>query len=304
MVLAVAPQESFELKSSVDTVKKVERPAIPQHATENETQAGKLKSQLKSLLVKYEGSTKHPDVLKVIDQLAEINPSKENCMKLPSFEGEFCALTSPNFPGRIKNENGPSDLVQYTLGRLSFNIFQPNKLVCTLRTVRNRVDPTCIPGKEGLKTFTYDLICDITIHTPDGDLPATLVNKAVCYEDTKVNNRCMVSFSGGSLAPAEEVKADPEKLKLWSKTFEGAYSKAEGERSYAGKVFQFLLKLLLGLTLPSDDSVLEHTSHFEMKRAPHGYLDMLYQDDDVRITKGNRGTIVVVERCAPTVTSQ
>ena len=35
---------------------------------------------------------------------------------------------------------------------------------------------------------------------------------------------------------------------------------------------------------------------FEMKRCPHGYIDVLYLDEDLRITRGNRGTIVIVER--------
>mmetsp|Transcript_25723 Transcript_25723/g.39478 ORF Transcript_25723/g.39478 Transcript_25723/m.39478 type:complete len:302 (-) Transcript_25723:169-1074(-) len=292
---AVVPEQSNLAESSSDVRKPVDVER-PQHEVKTHSLTGELKASLKTLLARHNGSTKHPDVIKVIDQLKELNPAKDNCASLPNFLGEFTALTSPNFPGRIKQEDGPSDLVQYTLGRLSFNIFQPHKLVCTLRSVRNPVSPTKIPGKEDRRTFTYPLILDITIHTPDGDLPATLVNEAVCYENTEVNNRLMVSFTGGTLMPADELKTDAEKLKLWAKTFEGAYTKADEERSYMGKIFQFILKLLLGLTVPTDDSLLEHSFHFDIKRSPTGYLDVLYLDDDLRITKGNRGTIVVVER--------
>jgi hypothetical protein len=106
----------------------------------------------------------------------------------------------------------------------------------------------------------------------------------------------MVAFTGGTLMPADEMKNDLSKLKLWAKTFEGAYEKADTERSYVGRIFQFIIKLLLGLTIPTDDSLLKHSFHFDMKRSPVGYLDVLYLDDDLRITRGNRGTIVVVER--------
>lgn len=306
MGLAVA-EESSVSQSSVDVKKpvKLDLPQHHQHRNNESSQTSELKSQLKSLLVAHEGSTKHPDVIRVVEKLTTLNPARDDCaISLPSFLGEFTALTCPNFPGRIKNEEGqPSDLIQYTLGRLSFNIFQPSKLVCTLRSVRNPVAPTCLVGKEGRKCFTYPLILDITIHTLDGDLPATLTNEGVCYENPEVKNRVMVSFTGGTLMPADELKTDASKLKLWAKTFEGAYSKAAEERSYVGRIVQFILKMLLGLTMPTDDSLLEHSFHFDMKRSPVGYLDVLFLDEDLRITKGNRGTTVVVQRTGP-VTSQ
>lgn len=274
-----------------------------------------LKKDLRSLLIQHGGCPKHPDVQKVIDQLTELNPSKDlDCITLPSFLGEFTALTAPNWPGRIEpmpqqkevdNEAGKCQDIkyQYKLGRLSFNIFQPNNLVCTLRSVRNLVMPTT-DEKHGDDrcTLAYPLVSDIIIHTPEGiDLPATLINEAICYENTDVKNRVMASFSGGTLMPANQVKTDSHKMKIWTKTFEGAYSKAAEEMSYVGRTVQFILKSLLGLTLPKDidsTSLLEeeHAFHFEMKRSPVGYLDILYLDDDIRITKGNRGTIVVVER--------
>eukprot|EP00538_Stauroneis_constricta_P010390 CAMPEP_0119557180 /NCGR_PEP_ID=MMETSP1352-20130426/8929_1 /TAXON_ID=265584 /ORGANISM="Stauroneis constricta, Strain CCMP1120" /LENGTH=33 /DNA_ID= /DNA_START= /DNA_END= /DNA_ORIENTATION= len=33
-----------------------------------------------------------------------------------------------------------------------------------------------------------------------------------------------------------------------------------------------------------------------MDRAPMGWQDIIYIDKDMRITKGNKGTVVVVER--------
>ena len=103
--------------------------------------------------------------------------------------------------------------------------------------------------------------------------------------------------------PTEEVLNDESKLELWSRTFEGAYKQADKERSYFGWAFQFLIKILLGLTYPTDATLSKHSFRFEMKRSPVGYLDVLYLDNDLRITKGNRGTVVVVERVNKTISS-
>jgi hypothetical protein len=275
-----------------------------------EQQRSMLKAQLKSLLTQHDGSTKHPEVEHCIAELAELNPCHgESVLDSPHFLGHYTALTSPNFPGRLQDTKEQEHVVQYTLGRLSFNIFQPNKLVCTLRSVRNPVHVSTnedIKARHpGITVYTYPLILDITIHTPDGDLDACLQNEAYCFENgnDETPNRLSVLFSGGTLLPTEQVTKDDAKLALWKETFEGAYHKAETERSMAGQMLQFLMNAMMGLTLPTDattmneeEARMEHSFHFEMKRSPAGYLDVLYLDEDLRITRGNRGTLVVVER--------
>ena len=103
------------------------------------TRTDELISELKSHLSRTGGCTKDPEVVAIVNELAGMNPCTKDCAKSPDFLGEFVALTCPNFPGRLKPQPGCEDDVQYTLGRLSFNIFQPAKLVCTTRSVRNRV---------------------------------------------------------------------------------------------------------------------------------------------------------------------
>ena len=49
----------------------------------------------------------------------------------------------------------------------------------------------------------------------------------------------------------------------------------------------WLLKMAFKMDMPSDDS-----NKYEMKRSMHGYVDALYLDEDFRVTKGNRGSIV------------
>eukprot|EP00980_Cylindrotheca_fusiformis_P018443 scaffold6081_cov101-Cylindrotheca_fusiformis.AAC.6 len=110
-----------------------------------------LKMRLRSLLIQHGGSTAHSEVIDTINQLTELNPTPANAPEWPTmFAGEFVAQTSPDFPGRLETED-PS-VVQYTLGRLTFNTFQPQSTVCTLRGVRNLVHP-----RPGSNDFTYDL---------------------------------------------------------------------------------------------------------------------------------------------------
>lgn len=255
------------------------------------------KIKLRSLLDEHNGSTRHPDVASTINRLSELFNPTQHCSQLPLFLGTFVALTLPNFPGRIKPIAGEEDLAQYTLGRISFNIFQPRKLICTLKGVHNQLITQETEGRMDQKTFSYNFILDLVIHSPEGDLSAIMVNEAYCYENPHKNDRMMVTFTGGRLLPSDEVKNDVFKLKAWFKTFEGAYRKADEERTLIDRCFQFLIKLLLGLSLPNDDSMSSLNYHFNMRRSPTGYFDVLYLDEDIRITRGNNGTIVVQERC-------
>jgi len=301
----VSSQETLSQSSPVRLTKEVDADLSGDCCHDEETsissstttpsRLAELKSELRGLLFKNGGSTKEPDVMSVIEELIKMKPCVD-VAETTEFLGEFSSLTCPNFPGRIEQQTpGKEHIAQYSLGRMSFNIFQPNKLVCTIRGLRNEVIE--LGGtKDGKRHYSYNLISDITIHTDDGDLPAILINEAKCYEHSEIRNRLIVTFTGGTLLPTEDVLNDTVKLTLWSKTFERAYQKADEQRSYVGWIVQFFVKLLMGLTYPTDEALAKHCFHFDMTRSPLGYLDCLYLDEDLRITRGNRGTIVVVER--------
>lgn len=233
-------------------------------------------------------------------------------LNLDLLKGDFATLSIPPFPGRIEPTKGREDVVQYTLGRLSFNIFQPNELVCTVKSIENQVHPQHNEqGDSGRDTpvFSYDIVVELIIHTPDGDLDATLMNKASCWENEKKNDRLSVSFSGGSLIPGKETYKDSTMLAVWEKTFANAYERAKEERTILGWFYHYCLVFFLGLTLPSDPKHLDcsrdkNSFHFDIGRSPKGFLDVLYMDEDMRITKGNRGTITVVERVSSSGLSQ
>ena len=276
-----------------------------------------LKSQLKSLLTKHNGCTKQKEVLEVVEQLVALNPVPKDCSKNDLFTGEYYTLTAPPFPGKIENDDNIS---QFTLGRLSFNLFQPNNLICTIKSIHNPIavsttkDNEITPGG-GVNNFTYDVVVDVIIHTApsdgqkkenhddstDGELEAIMINKGFCHPSNDVNNRMMVTFTGSSLRLKKSKNDDKNRAAmletLWTRNFANAYQKADQERSYSGWMMHYGLQWFLGLTYPTDNSEEEdHTFQFEMKKPMSSHLDVLYLDEDIRITKGSRGTIVVVER--------
>ena len=157
---------------------------------------------------------------------------------------------------------------------------------------------------DGQKTFTYPIQIDLTIHTDNGvDLHAIMSHAARCYEMPDHPNRLGVTFSGGSLTPASSVRSDPTLMAIWEEVFDRAYAKAEEERTFMSSIMQYVFKSVFQLTTPTDEDAAKdcaHTVSFDMKRSPRGYLDVLYLDQDIRITKGNRGTIIVVERLSNT----
>jgi len=273
-----------------------------------------LKAELKSLLSLNNGCTKGKEVNDIISKLAERNPCRKSLAQLDCFPGDYSTLSISNFPGRIKATKGnKDDIVKYTLGRLSFNIFQPNELICTVRSIRNPVHPQLnVSESKGNDSavFSYHFIIDLVIHTPDGDLDATLINEGFSRESEDRNNRMLVTFTGGTLIPGcESTSYDNRMITLWEKTFANAYGKANKERSFIGWAYHYCLISFLGLTLPRDSihlgsSRYENAFHFDMKRSPKGFFDVLYLDNDMRITKGNRGTITVLERASSDCFSQ
>lgn len=245
-----------------------------------------LKQRLRSLLRQHGGSTSEKSVSDTISQLCGLNPHHGHTAEwLHLFVGEFLALTCSNFPGRLKTDD--PNLIQYTLGRLSFNTFQPQNLICTLRGVRNIV----FPRTDG--TYTHDLICDITVHLPDGDVDAEIWNKSYCSK-VAISNRMNVYFTGSTMSPSPGVQEDEEMMAIWKNTFNQlAFEEAETERSFVQRIGHSFLRRFLGITLKHDTPF---SVGLQFQKPFEGHLDVLYVDEEIRITKGNRGTIVIVER--------
>ena len=105
----------------------------------------------------------------------------------------------------------------------------------------------------------------------------------------------------GLLMPKK--KNDKASDVLWAKNFTNAYKAADQERTTMGWLLHYGLKWFLGLVYPTNFSARDGLAHgfsFEMKNPLSFYMDVLYLDEDIRITKGSRGTIVVVDRLSKT----
>lgn len=56
------------------------------------------------------------------------------------------------------------------------------------------------------------------------------------------------------------------------------------------------MKRMMGLERPTGMASGTGVMSYSMSKAPKGWLDVMFLDDEWRITRGNRGSIVVAER--------
>jgi PAP_fibrillin len=298
----LSPEEPV-MASKVRTVSDLTEETAAEYDDEQKTVAA-AKAQLKAMLVKHGRSASHPEVVQAMEELVALNTTKDAVLS-PYLEGSYVSLTRAEFPGRLKQEPGNEHLDQYTLGRMSFGIFQPANLVCSVCSTHNELRRVPKDGKgenqdgEESRTYAYPLVTNVIIHTPKGDFPASLHMEAFCMTDKQPKNRMGVTFVGGTLVPGEDVRSNPSRLSLWKEVFAKAYEKAKAERSYLSSLMLYVFQWMFQLTTPTDEDAQASEScsfRFEMKRCPHGYIDVLYLDEDMRITRGNRGTVVILER--------
>jgi len=231
-------------------------------------------------------------------------------------EGNWLIISRPHYTECLgKNTNGE---YLYTLGRMSFDLFGPGNLVCSISGIFNsiQVDSSdkyvrSVPKSlrdEVTKGNTilrkYDIVTAFKIeqdsplfgpHSPNRNVHRPLRGTITTYghvlPDPKKPNRLSIWFSGGKIEPS----ADQQDLGLWTKAFGGGQIK----RQLQQKAKVLAAKLLLGATVPSaveGDGSME----FVLTRpiGGHGstYVDVLYLDDSLRIVQGNKGSIFVMTR--------
>ena len=249
------------------------------------------KQELVATLKEHHYDTKNEQVIQAIENLSKLwKESGSDISQAPAKSdlvyGDWKILSAPTFPDRIINEDEP-DKFQYTLGRMSFNMFEPRKLVVTILHpgIQNPVHKI----EEEDNKATYNVLNKIILHTDGGDMPAELFMEGYCTP--KTDERLTVGFTAGTLRKTTEVEKDEKLLKLWNETFDGVYVKSEAQRGYFETGMRYLMSFMMKMTWPSDESM-----RYEMKRVVHGFLDILYLDNDLRITRGTRGTVVIVER--------
>ena len=250
--------------------------------------------------------------------------------------GRWILATAPSFPGRLADDactdddaasnNVDNARARYTLGKMAFGMFKPSGVVCEVEQIINVVDEdaSVIANASGNAsananaknddpaswTQTYSIEALVNIETPNhkiGKMPARLINYGICFPTS--STRLGVKFTKGTLQPRfnldNEDNNDNTKSKVnadlasaWKDTFGNAISKERQEQSYLGRLGTWLVHklmyLVMGLEPPVD--VADYTQTYTISRPITGYLDVLYLDDDYRITRGNKGTICVVQK--------
>ncbi|MEM8672493.1 MAG: PAP/fibrillin family protein [Cyanobacteria bacterium P01_G01_bin.67] len=101
-----------------------------------------------------------------------------------------------------------------------------------------------------------------------------------------------MKFTGGELTPL--AAQDPEQIKQWLDVF--GSNATTSQVVLLDRLKFWLLQKLLGMGQASVIDPRSGTRTFAIKKSPKGRLQLLYLDEELRITKGNRGTILVCQR--------
>jgi len=239
-----------------------------------------LKGDLREALMAHDGDPCHPAVADIIGNLATINPTPAPTQNSQLLNGNWQLISAPIFPDGQRLADGT---YSYTLGRLAFNMFQPQDLTVVIQQIFQPVLPTEEPMQ-----CTHDIVVDFAIAHPNTPpLRGTVRNLGICKPAS--DTALQVQFTGGVLEPA----ADTD-LHQWKAIFE--HPKAAPRPSMKDWFQNQFLKVMFGLVPPTRMEADTGRVEFQMRRSPKGSLTILYLDEDLRITRGQRETILVCER--------
>jgi len=135
-----------------------------------------LKQRLRVALREHGGVTKAPAVAGIITELSELNPGKYRIKSEPTLlAGNYRALSSPEFTGSLGLDESGAPI--YTLGRLSFSMYQPLDLVCAITKIEQPIVYGSLPRGE----YNYDFVISFTAEAESGRPPlkGQLINYAV-----------------------------------------------------------------------------------------------------------------------------
>ena len=163
----------------------------------------------------------------------------------------------------------------------------PQKTPAVIESIFNPSEAACEGRPAG-----YELVVNMDVLPPGGGvLKAVMLANAECMPVEGNLGRMSVKFDGGCLQPANGEPTD-----AWLETFSDLPSKiaSNADLTRPERFQLWVAKRLFGLSRGAADGVQE----YKMPKSPEGYLDILFLDEELRVTRGNRGSIVIAERCA------
>ena len=236
------------------------------------------KMALREALKTYDGDVKNQKVKAKIEQLSQLNPI-EKPTHSSLLESHWLLISAPSFPQGQKLSNGK---YAYTLGKLAFNMFQPTNLKLVIDSVKQ---PVVLLGEKSKRS--HDIVVKFSIIDElFPPLKGIVRNLAVCYPVD--NKNLQAEFTGGIFAPQKG-----ENLSTWKDIFVQAKASKKGLKEQLMSVF---FKLMFGLTPPQGMNTETGEISFTMKRSPKGRLEILFLDEELRITKGKKENILIFER--------
>ena len=249
----------------------------------------------------------------------------------PQLEGMWLTLSRPNFHDCLGlNEQRE---YMYTLGRMSFGMYKPTKIVCSVQGTFNpihRVDSADVDEVESVPRSlrkelhegrsllrTYNIVTAFSIepasplfgeNSPNATVARPIRGIMTTYgyilPDPSTPNRLSVWFTGGTVEVDDEGDADE-----WKRIFGGSSAAAAANAgpmapprpgpSLSERAKMLAAKLLLGATVPHEMED-NGSMQFQLKRpvGGHGstYVDTIYLDDTLRIMQGHHGSLFVMAR--------
>ena len=229
------------------------------------------------------GDTNNQEVVAAIENLASLNPESAPTANQKLLEGNWLLISAPNFPAR---QNDPQGRYIYTLGRLAFNMFAPVKLRVEIERV---LQPVFSTGKGN--ELTHDLVVEFkTIDENIPPLTGIVKNLAVCSPQSQ--DTLQVKFTGGELMP--RATEEPSTMTAWLQVF--GQESQPSQLSLRERITSIFVQWLFGISKASTIDTQTGKRVFTMNKSPQGLLQLLYLDNELRITKGNRGTVLVCQR--------
>jgi hypothetical protein len=271
-----------------------------------------LKSDVMDHLLRTGGDTTTTQCIGLLEALQQIYQSRNHDVRwtgndASDLDGTWLTLSKPTY-AECLGRNAKNQY-QYTLGRMSFDMFRPTQVRCSIQGTFNRIGSRtdCSIPKRLKKGYTelpvvrsYDIIVAFTIEanqTRRGTAPiageyaiqrpirALLTNHGFCIPDPSEPNRLSVWFSGGTLEAVDEERE-------WQTLFQ------ETPRRDLGEYARVLAaKFLLGAQrLENDDGTYSYRLNRPIGGHGQVFCDVLYADDDFRIVRGHHGSIFVFRR--------
>jgi hypothetical protein len=244
-------------------------------------------------------------------------------------DGTWLTLTKPTYP----ESKGTNDIGQhvYALGRMSFDMFRPTGLICSIQGTFNTIHaidpvseqlPVFIPRslrREVMRSVsddqvdslrTYNIVVAFTIepnqtrtgtnslHAKQSDyvirrpIRGIMTNYGYILPDPEVPNRLSIWFTGGTL----EVNDEENDLEEWKRIFDDSTVPKRDMREFARLL---AAKVLLGADA-SDEVAPDGSMSYTLKRpiGGHGsaFCDVLYLDDSLRIMRGHAGSLYIFSK--------